>query len=108
MLGIEVQAAAEEVDGGLEVVLVAVAACFSLDGHDLAVESFGHAIRNGVEAVGQDVADRIILESHFQLDGFTTFTRAARAIVDADQNLFKGKYKKILQAVFRRRKIKLK
>jgi Zn-dependent metalloprotease len=59
-------------------------------------------------AVGQDVADRIILESHFQLDGFTTFTRAARAIIDADQNLFKGKHKQALQTVFRRRKLKLK
>jgi Zn-dependent metalloprotease len=58
-------------------------------------------------ALGQDVADRIIVESHFQLDGFTTFTRAARAILDADQNLFKGKHKIKLQALFRRRKIKL-
>ena len=59
-------------------------------------------------AVGQSVADRIIVESHFQLDGFTTFTRAARAILDADQNLYGGKNKKKLQSIFRRRKIKLK
>lgn len=56
-------------------------------------------------AVGQEVADRIIIESHFQLDGFTTFTRAARAILDADQNLFRGKHSKQLRAAFRRRKI---
>lgn len=59
------------------------------------------------EAVGQTMADRIILESHFQLDGFTTFTRAARAILDADQNLFKGRNSIKLQSIFRRRKIKL-
>ena len=60
------------------------------------------------QALGQDVADRIIVESHFQLDGFTTFTRAARAILDADQNLFQGRHRNKLQAVFRRRRIKLK
>lgn len=60
------------------------------------------------EAVGQAMADRIILESHFQLDGFTTFTRGARAIIDADQNLFNGKHEKLLRSIFRRRKIKLK
>lgn len=59
-------------------------------------------------AVGQDIADRIIVESHFQLDGYTTFTRAARAILDADRNLFNGRHKQKLQAIFRRRKIKLK
>ncbi len=36
-------------------------------------------------AVGHEIADRIILESHFQLDGFTTFARGARAIIDADR-----------------------
>ena len=40
--------------------------------------------------VGRDVADRIIIESHFQLDGFTTFARGARAILDADRNLYRG------------------
>ena len=33
--------------------------------------------------LGREIADRIIVESHFQLDGFTTFARGARAIVDA-------------------------
>ncbi len=28
------------------------------------------------------VADRLIVESHFQLDGFTKFARGARAILD--------------------------
>ena len=37
----EVQAAAEEVDGCLEVLSVPVAASPALDGHDLAIESLG-------------------------------------------------------------------
>jgi Zn-dependent metalloprotease len=57
------------------------------------------------QAVGRAVADRIIVESHFQLDGFTTFARGARAIVDADQNLFEGEHRALLLDVFRRRGI---
>jgi len=56
-------------------------------------------------AVGRDVADRIILESHFQLDGFTTFARGARAIIDADRNLYRGRNAESLRRVFRRRGI---
>ncbi|MCU0230073.1 MAG: M4 family metallopeptidase [Acidobacteria bacterium] len=56
-------------------------------------------------AVGRDVADRVIVESHFQLDGFTTFARGARAIVDADRNLFAGRHVAALRRVFRRRGI---
>jgi hypothetical protein len=56
-------------------------------------------------AVGQDVADRVILESHFQLDGFTTFARGARAILDADRNLFRGRHQAALRQVFRERGI---
>lgn len=56
-------------------------------------------------ALGRDVADRIILESHFQLDGFTTFARGARAIIDADQNLYRGRNADALRRVFRRRGI---
>jgi Zn-dependent metalloprotease len=56
-------------------------------------------------AVGRDVADRIILESHFQLDGFTTFARGARAILDADRNLYRGRNAEVLRRVFRRRGI---
>jgi len=41
------------------------------------------------KATGRPVADRIIVESHFQLDGFTTFARGARAILDADRNLYR-------------------
>ena len=58
------------------------------------------------QQVGRKVSDRIIIESHFQLDGFTTFKRAARAIIDADTNLYGGKHKKDLLKVFRHRKIK--
>jgi hypothetical protein len=55
--------------------------------------------------VGRAVADRIIVESHFQLDGFTTFARGARAILDADRNLFGGRHLASLKRVFRRRGI---
>jgi Fungalysin metallopeptidase (M36) len=50
-------------------------------------------------------ADRLIVESHFQLDGFTTFARAARAMIDADRNLYKGAHISRLKRVFRRRGI---
>ncbi|HEY8203509.1 MAG TPA: M36 family metallopeptidase [Pyrinomonadaceae bacterium] len=57
------------------------------------------------KALGRDIADRIILESHFQLDGFTTFARGARAIIDADRNLYRGRNLDCLRRVFRRRGI---
>jgi Fungalysin metallopeptidase (M36)/Fungalysin/Thermolysin Propeptide Motif len=57
------------------------------------------------QALGREKADRIILESHFQLDGFTTFARGARAILDADRNLENGRHRKALTRIFRRRKI---
>ena len=50
-------------------------------------------------------ADRAIIESHFQLDGFTTFARGARAILDADRNLYQGVRISRLKEVFRRRGI---
>ncbi len=56
-------------------------------------------------ALGRDVADRIILESHFQLDGFTTFARGARSIIDADRNLNDGRHATDLRNVFHRRGI---
>jgi hypothetical protein len=57
------------------------------------------------QLLGRESADRVILESHFQLDGFTTFARGARAIIDADRHLEKGKHHKELVRLFRRRKI---
>jgi len=59
-------------------------------------------IRTGL---GRDIADSIILESHFQLDGFTTFARGARAIIDADRNLNRGRHLARLRRVFHRRGI---
>jgi len=50
-------------------------------------------------ALGPETADRVIVESHFQLDGFTSFARGARAILDADRNL------EALERIFRRRRI---
>ncbi len=57
------------------------------------------------EAVGARVADTLIVESHFQLDGYTTFARGARAILDADENLYDGRHRGRLQGIFRRRHI---
>ena len=56
-------------------------------------------------AVQPEIADRIILESHFQLDGFTTFARGARAIIDADRHLNRGRHLARLRRVFHRRGI---
>jgi hypothetical protein len=57
------------------------------------------------EALGRETADRLIVESHFQLDGFTTMARGARAIVDADRNLHGGAHRDTLRRLFRRRRI---
>lgn len=59
------------------------------------------------EALGRKRADRIIIESHFQLDGFTTFARGARAIIDADRNLNRGRNRNAVLRIVRRRKISL-
>jgi hypothetical protein len=56
-------------------------------------------------AIGRRAADRIIIESHFQLDAFTTLARGARAIIDADRNLYSGKHRTRLVAIFRARGI---
>jgi hypothetical protein len=58
-----------------------------------------------LQKVGRKVADRIIIESHFQLDMNTTFIRGARAILDADVNLYRGRHVRVLKAIFRRRAI---
>ncbi|MGH9258052.1 MAG: M36 family metallopeptidase, partial [Vicinamibacterales bacterium] len=57
------------------------------------------------EAVGWKKADKVIIDSHFQLDGFTTFARGARAILDADRNLHRGANEAALLRVFRGRGI---
>ena len=49
--------------------------------------------------LGRNVADRIIIESHFQLDGFTSFAKAARAILDADRHLFGGRHLAALRRI---------
>jgi hypothetical protein len=56
------------------------------------------------QLLGREKGDRVILESHFQLDGFTTFARGARAILDADRNLENGRHVAALTRIFRRRK----
>lgn len=55
--------------------------------------------------LGHETADRLILESHFQLDGFTSMARGARAILDADRNLEGGRHAAALARIFRRRRI---
>lgn len=58
------------------------------------------------ELLGPELADRTIVESHYQLDGFTTFARAARAILDAHRNLpGGGRHAEALRRIFRRRGI---
>lgn len=57
------------------------------------------------KVLGHEAADRVIIESHFQQDGFTTFARGARAILDADRNLEAGRHVEALRAVLRRRNI---
>jgi hypothetical protein len=59
------------------------------------------------EALGGENADRVIIESHFQQDGFTNFARGARAIVDADRNLNRGRNERKLKSIFRRRRISM-
>jgi Zn-dependent metalloprotease len=55
--------------------------------------------------LGRKKADRLIVESHFQLDPFTTFARGARAILDANDNLNRGLKARALRNVFKRRAI---
>lgn len=57
------------------------------------------------EALGRSRADQVIVDSHFQLDGFTTFARGARAIIDADQHLNRGVNEARLKRIFHRRGI---
>jgi hypothetical protein len=58
-----------------------------------------------LKALGRSLSDPIIIESHFQLDGFTTFARGARAILDADRNLNRGKNVGRLKSIFAVRRI---
>jgi hypothetical protein len=87
---------------------------------ELTYESFDHGANadehdNGLiwsatlwdiwKALTRRRADRIIIDSHFQLDGFTTFARGARAILDADRNLHRGRHLAVLRRIFRFRGI---
>ena len=57
--------------------------------------------------LGREIADTIILESHFELDPFTKFERGARAIIHADRNLYRARHEKILKQVFKDRRVPL-
>ena len=52
------------------------------------------------------MADRIITDSHFQLDGYTKIARGARAIIDADKNINGGRHVRKLRGVFEKRGIR--
>jgi hypothetical protein len=52
---VKVETPAVEVDGGFVVFDIAEAADASLDGHDLAVDSLGHAVGDFVRAIADDV-----------------------------------------------------
>jgi len=56
---VQVQPAAVEVDGGFEVFDIAVAAGEASEGHDGAVDAFGHAVDHPVLAVGEDAVEVI-------------------------------------------------
>ncbi|MCI0451768.1 MAG: M4 family metallopeptidase [Candidatus Latescibacteria bacterium] len=56
-------------------------------------------------SLGRRITDTIVVESHFQLDGFTTFARGARAILDADEHLYRGRHAARLRRIFARRGI---
>jgi hypothetical protein len=56
-------------------------------------------------ALGRELADRLILESHFQLDPFSTMARGARAILDADANLERGRNRGTLRRIFRAHRV---
>jgi hypothetical protein len=52
------------------------------------------------DELGRRKADTLIVESHFQQDGFTNFARGARAILDADENLHGGRHRAALRGIF--------
>jgi hypothetical protein len=51
----------------------------------------------------REVADKLIIESHFQLDPFTRMEAGARAILDADRNLYGGRHVERLRRVLKKR-----
>ncbi len=87
--------------------------CVRRHGRDRTIESFepgagehengrvwAEALLAIKDALGRRKADTLIVESHFQQDGFTNFARGARAILDADQNLSRGRHQAALRAIF--------
>ncbi len=56
--------------------------------------------------LGRETADRIIIDSHYELSPHTNFGRGARAIIHADANLFGGVNYVVLAQIFLNRKIR--
>jgi hypothetical protein len=60
------------------------------------------------EAIGGDASDRVVLESHFYLNGTSpnsTFEDGARAILQADREVYGGAHAQTISAVFANRGI---
>ncbi len=55
--------------------------------------------------LGRRIANRIIVDSHFEQSPYTDFSRGARAIIHADRNLYNGAHEDDLEKIFRQRKI---
>ncbi|HIC90188.1 MAG TPA: DUF11 domain-containing protein [Anaerolineae bacterium] len=68
-------------------------------------EIWSRALWDIRQAVGGEVADRIILESHFYLPGRSMMRDGAEAILDADQNLYGGAHRTAIVMAFYQRGI---
>ncbi len=81
---------------------------FSTDRSEHANGSFWAALLWDIrQAIGREAADRLIVESHFSLHAFATFTLAARSLLDCDALLHQSKHRDLLRKLFRKRKIDL-
>jgi hypothetical protein len=59
-------------------------------------------------ALGKEVADKVVLESQFAYSRSAKFSEGAQAIIEADKKLFKGQHLEKLTEVFKNRKIEVK
>ncbi|MDA0874787.1 MAG: T9SS type A sorting domain-containing protein [Bacteroidetes bacterium] len=52
------------------------------------------------DELGRDLTDRLVLHSHYYLEGASTFADAARAVVQADLDYFDGTHADVLIRIF--------
>jgi Zn-dependent metalloprotease len=57
------------------------------------------------ESIGKNLADKVIIASHFLLDRSSLFSEAANALIMADENLNQGNNKEVIREIFIRRGI---